>query len=103
MGRQKSGIHALAAALLTAGLQQAFAGEPPVGGAPPASVLTASDAGTGRAQSFDVAANCDVVICSYVNKIVMCHRLPRACAYRPLPRPFHPQRHKSHGSNSPPS
>jgi hypothetical protein len=29
----------------------------------------------------------DVVICSYVSKTVICHRV--AHAYRPLPRPFH--------------
>jgi hypothetical protein len=41
-----------------------------------------------------------VVICSYVTKTVICHRLNRACAYRPLPRPLHPQRRKSYFHSS---
>jgi hypothetical protein len=64
-----------------------------------ASASAAVGAGTDRAEYLGAAASCDVVICSYVNKIVMCHRLFRTCAYRPLPRSLHLQRHKSHGSN----
>jgi hypothetical protein len=67
-GKQRPDIRALAAALLLAGMQPAFG-----------------------------SANCDVVICSYVTKTVICHRLVRACAYAPLPRSFHLQRRKPYG------
>jgi hypothetical protein len=76
-GRQRPGIPALAAVFLMASLS--------------AAVATGAD-GAGY---LAVAASCDVVICSYVAKTVICHRLVRACAYRPLPPPFHPHRHKS--------
>jgi hypothetical protein len=99
MNGQKSGSRALAAVFLIAGLQHAFAGEPP-GGEP---AVTALSAGTDGAEYLDVAASCDVVICSYVTKTVICHRLNRACAYRPLPRYFHPPRHQPRGSNFSPS
>jgi hypothetical protein len=84
-GGQKPGIRALAAVLFVAGLQHAIAGEMRAGG-------------DGR-EYLAAAANCDVVLCSYVTKTVICHRLARACAYRPLPRSLHLERHRSHGSN----
>jgi hypothetical protein len=84
----KYSIQALAAVLLIAGRQHALASEPHAGGPPV------------RAEYFEVAANCDVVICSYVTKTVICHRLNRACAYQPPPRPSQPQRRRSHVHSS---
>jgi hypothetical protein len=98
-GGQKSGIRALAAVLCVAGLQHAFAGATPAGGERPIWLPAALGAGADRAEYLAVAANCDVVLCSYVTKTVICHRLARTCTYRPLPRSFHLEPHRSHGSN----
>jgi hypothetical protein len=88
----KPGIRALAVVFFIAGWQYALAGEPRAGG-PRGADLSAT---TDKAEYLSVAANCDVVICSYVTKTVICRRLHRACPYQPLPRLLQPQRHKSH-------
>jgi hypothetical protein len=93
---RKPGIRALAVMIFIAGWQHAIASEPHAGG-PPA---TAVSARTDSAEYLGVTASCDVVICSYVAKTVICHRLNRACAYRTLPRLFQPQRHKPHFHSS---
>jgi len=74
IGTQRADIAALAAAFLMA------------------SVSAGAGAGADRAGYLDAAARCDVVVCSYVSKTVICHRLARACADRPSPRPPHPHK-----------
>jgi hypothetical protein len=81
MGGHQSCICAVAAAFVVAGLQPSFAHELPFGRELPVSASAA-------------VASCDVVVCSYVTKTVICHRLVRACAYRPSPRPIQPHPHK---------
>jgi hypothetical protein len=76
IGSQRADVPALAAVFLMA------------------SVSAGVGAGTDGAGFFDAAARCDVVVCSYVTKTVICHRLARACADRPWPRPPYLQRHK---------
>jgi hypothetical protein len=85
MGGRQSGICALAAAFVLAGAQPSF--ELPLGsGLPVGSKLAIPPPAA--------AANCAVVVCSYVTKTIICHRLVRACAYQPSP-PFQLHRHKS--------
>lgn len=61
---RKSSVRAFAVVFFIAGWQHAIAREPP-GGEPP---VTAVGAGMDRAEYLGVAANCDVVMCSYVAK-----------------------------------
>jgi hypothetical protein len=93
---RKPGIRALAVVLFIAGLQHAIAREPHAGEPPVADFGARTDS----AEYLGVAANCDVVICSYVAKTVICHRLTRACPYQPLPRPFRPPRRKPYFHSS---
>jgi hypothetical protein len=92
---QKSDILALAAVFFIAGAQHSFGRELPVDSGLPVSALTAAGAGTHGIEYLDAAANCDVVICSYVSKTIICHRLARSCPYSPPPRSFHPRQRKS--------
>jgi hypothetical protein len=92
---QKSDILALAAAFFIASLQHSFGRELPVDSGLPFSALTTASAGTHGIGYLDVAANCDVVICSYVSKTIICRRVPRSCPYSPSPRSFHLRQRKS--------
>jgi hypothetical protein len=74
IGTQRADIPALAAVVLMASLS--------------------AGAGADGAGYLDAAARCDVIVCSYVTKTVICHRLARACADRPSPRSFQPHSHK---------
>jgi hypothetical protein len=74
IGTQRADIAALAAVFLMA------------------SVSAGAGAGADGAGYLYAAARCDVVVCSYVSKTVICHRLARACADRPSPRPLHPHK-----------
>ena len=92
---QKSDILALAAAFFIASFQHSFGRELPVDSELPVSTLTTASAGAHGIEYRDAAANCDVVICSYVSKTIICHRVPRACPYSPPPRSFHLRQRKS--------
>jgi hypothetical protein len=92
---QKSDILALAAAFFIASFQHSFGRELPVDSGRSASALTTASAGTHGIEYLDVAANCDVVICSYVSKTIICHRVPHSCPYSPSPRSFHLRQRKS--------
>jgi hypothetical protein len=76
IGTQRADIPALAAVVLMASLS------------------AGAGAGADGAGYLDAAARCDVIVCSYVTKTVICHRLARACADRPSPRSFQPHSHK---------
>ena len=92
---QKSDILALAAAFFVASFQHSFGRERPLDNGLPVSVLTTASAGAHGIEYLDVAANCDVVICSYVSKTIICHRVPHSCPYSPPPRSFHLRKRKS--------
>ena len=92
---QKSDIPALAAAFFIASFQLSFGRELLLDSELPVSTLTAAGAGTREIEYRDAAANCDVVICSYVSKTIICHRVARSCPYSPPPRFFHPRQRKS--------
>ena len=57
-------------------------------------LMASASAGAGRdgAGYLDAAGRCDVIVCSYVTKTVICHRLARACADRPSSRPRPPHK-----------
>jgi len=85
----------LAAVFLIASLQHSFGRDLPADSKPPVSALTAAAASTHGIEYLDAAANCDVVICSYVSKTIICHRVARSCPYSPSPRSFHLRQRKS--------